>query len=550
MATLLNYWHTLRYLKLVQVFGRLWFKFLRPRIDLKPTPPIRQDSNTWIEPICRTSSMLAPDEFCFLNEIHKLIPGDWDNPQLEKLWRYNLHYFDYLNAGDSQECTNWHRVLLHQWIRENPATLGTGWEPYPTSLRIVNWIKWALNGNSLSQECLSSLAVQIRWLSRRLEYHILGNHLFSNAKALVYGGAFFSGPEADRWLTCGMKILTREIPEQILSDGGHFERSTMYHALALEDMLDLVNLSRCHPAPFLSWREFVRSWEEVVTRMGKWLLLMLHPDGEISFFNDATMGIAAPPADILAYGRRLGIYVKRPEQGSLYILKESGYFRVESNDGVFLIDIAPVGPDYLPGHAHADSLCFEGSVFGRRVFVNSGTSCYGGSLERLRQRATPAHNTVVIDSQNSSEVWGSFRVARRAYPRLHEIIDDRDRLEIDASHDGYQRLSGHNIHHRKWTFTTGRMVVTDRIDGRFSRAEARLHIHPDIRVDTRNLDRGQIELTLPQKEKIELFVRGGKVRMESTSWHPGFGISIPNQCLVVTFTQAEMTISIDWRQTA
>jgi uncharacterized heparinase superfamily protein len=182
--------------------------------------------------------------------------------------------------------------------------------------------------------------------------------------------------------------------------------------------------------------------------------------------------------------------------------------------------------------------------------VNSGISCYGNNPERLRQRGTPAHNTVVIDCQNSSEVWGSFRVARRAYPRLHEIIDDGGRVEISASHDGYKRLGGHNTHRRKWAFSAGRLIVTDRVEGKFSRAEARFHIHPDIAIDTRYLDRGQVELTLPQKEKIEFFVEGGKVRMESTSWHPGFGISLSNKCLVVTFIKAEVTASISWHKKA
>ena len=54
----------------------------------------------------------------------------------------------------------------------------------------------------------------------------------------------FDGPEGARWLTKGLGILARQIPEQILADGGHFERSTMYHALALEDILDLINVSR------------------------------------------------------------------------------------------------------------------------------------------------------------------------------------------------------------------------------------------------------------------------------------------------------------------
>ena len=40
-----------------------------------------------------------------------------------------------------------------------------------------------------------------------------------------------------------------------------------------------------------------------------------------------------------------------------------------------IFDVAPLGPDYLPGHGHADTLSFELSLFGHRFITNSGTSC-------------------------------------------------------------------------------------------------------------------------------------------------------------------------------
>ena len=59
--------------------------------------------------------------------------------------------------------------------------------------------------------------------------------------------------------------------------------------------------------------------------------------------------------------------------------------------------------------------------------MNSGTSEYGLGEERQRQRGTAAHNTVVIDGENSSEVWAGFRVARRARARLLDArAEDRD----------------------------------------------------------------------------------------------------------------------------
>src|SRR5690606_28107918 len=119
--------------------------------------------------------------------------------------------------------------LIDSWIAGNPATAGDGWEPYPLSLRVVNWIKAWLQGGLASQPVpqhwLDSLATQLAWLERRVEYHLLANHLLKNGKALFFGGLFLAGPDAERWRRLGLGILLREADEQILPDGGHFERS-------------------------------------------------------------------------------------------------------------------------------------------------------------------------------------------------------------------------------------------------------------------------------------------------------------------------------------
>jgi uncharacterized heparinase superfamily protein len=141
------------------------------------------------------------------------------------LWRYHLHYFDDLNAHSAEEREQWQSQLLCRWVKDNPPGQGTGWEPYPTSLRMVNWMKWALAGHALPVECIESLAAQARWLARRLETHLLGNHLFSNAKAMIFAGIFFQGSEAEAWVSMGLRILEEQLGEQVLSDGGHFERT-------------------------------------------------------------------------------------------------------------------------------------------------------------------------------------------------------------------------------------------------------------------------------------------------------------------------------------
>jgi uncharacterized heparinase superfamily protein len=390
--------------------------------------------------------------------------------------------------------------------------------------------------------------VQARWLAHRLEIHLLGNHLLANAKALVFAGSFFEGPEADAWRGTGLRLLERELPEQILADGGHFERSTMYHALALEDLLDLCNAAAtfAHDVPDLL--EHSSAWRTRVAPMRGWLAAMSHPDGEVSFFNDAAVGIAPSPGEIDDYAVRLGFGSATRLVDGLTHLSESGYVRIGSGEAALIIDVAPVGPDYQPAHAHADTLSFELSLFGQRVLVNSGTSLYRSGGERERQRGTAAHNTVVIDGENSSEVWDSFRVARRARPTDLSIVPG-DPIIIQCSHDGYARLQGSPAHTRRWTLTHNALEIEDRISGGFHVAEARFHLHPAVQIEVQHLDGDRAVLAtlkLPQGQTVSVTFEGGRLKKESTTWNPEFGLSVPNICLVQVFSGAVAHTRITW----
>ena len=159
-----------------------------------------------------------------------------------------------------------------------------------------------------------------------------------------------------------------------------------------------------------------------------WLETMIHPDGEISFFNDSAIEIAPNLDELKKYAQRLGVNYSFAKFNKVTLLRDSGYIRYTSNNLVGLLDVAPIGPDYIPGHAHADTLSFEISIFGQRLLVNSGISEYGVSSVRQYERSTMAHNTVVINNENSSEIWSGFRVARRAYPfdlKVEELKNSR-----------------------------------------------------------------------------------------------------------------------------
>lgn len=530
----LRLYHTVRYLKLEQLIGRLRIRFRRVVPDYSPPPRLASIEGNWQRVAQRQPRMSGPDQVTFLNE-SAILSGSacWNNPAYSKLWLYNLHYFDDLNAVDSENRHEWHRQIIQRWIEENPPGQFNGWEPYPTSLRIVNWIKWALSGNTLEAEWIQSLAIQVRYLKDQLEWHLLGNHLFCNAKALLMAGLFFEGSEAQEWYELGSKIIERELPEQVLPDGGNFELSTMYHAIFLEDLLDLLN---CHRAYV---KEMPVGIGARIPAMIDWLAAMCHPDGEISFFNDAALGVTPAVADLLGYANRLGFINARLECG-LIEFPDSGYSRVTLQNASLIVDRAAIGPEYLPGHAHADTLSFELSLFGQRVIVNSGTSVYGTGLERQRQRGTAAHATLVIDEQNSSHVWGGFRVAQRARVFQKDTMERDGKFYLSACHDGYRYLPGKPIHCRKWILSDNCLEIQDSVRCQKQHNMAVVFpLHPELSIV--QFTGSCVHLSVSGHLVKVQFFGEGSLCIEDANYHPEFGKSIESKKLIYRLRSEGLT---------
>jgi uncharacterized heparinase superfamily protein len=595
------YLHTIRYLRPNQVFWRVWRRLpVIPAPNAGPAPSLRHSDQALAAFPRRRPSLIGPDAFRFLNREGRIrSAADWNEPQADALWLYNLHYFDDLCADGAEARCAWHEALIARWIAENPVGQGCGWDPYPTSLRVVNWVKWALAGGAVNvargtwivargsnneqrttnneqrityhepRTTIQSLAVQARYFAPRVEWHLLGNHLLANAKALVFAGCFFEGEEAQEWLRKGLKILGAQLGEQVLADGGHFERSPMYHAVVLEDLLDLINLS--HSYPGVMPEKLVDALRIAAANMLRWAGVMMHPDGGIAFFNDAAFGVAANFVELSRYAERLGLLsvTKDKEPNSSFLpasharesesssaltrLAESGYIRMQRGDVVVIFDAAPVGPDYLPGHAHADTLSFELSHGVQRVICNSGTSRYGRGPMRQWERSTAAHNTVEIDGENSSEVWDGFRVARRAYPvglsvsdgssgaiNPRPTIDDgvgrgfsapQGSLRVACAHDGYARLRGRPMHRRTIELSEDAVRWTDEVTGEGAhRVVGRIPLHPSVRAE--RLSEAAWRLALPLGESLVLTAAGVALDQERGRYSPEFGITMERQVLV------------------
>lgn len=439
----------------------------------------------------------AAGRFTFLGRSVEFGPGpvNWRPPGTSRLWQYHLHYGEYVAALAlaAQETLDarwadraW--ALVDEWRATNPPGSRPGWEPYPLSLRVVHWTM-ALGALSAAARAagrlapfVQSLATQGRFLARHLEYHLGGNHLVKNAKALFVLGTLLEGPEAAGWRRRGAALLLSELRRQILPDGGHVERSPLYHGIVLEDVLDCLALAEASPPGARAFEDDeLRDLRATAGRMASWLEAMRHPDGGLALFNDCVVAGDPDPDELLAYavallGRRAG------DGAPVVALPSSGYYVIRSGAGRMVIDCGAVGPDELPAHAHADTLSYELAWGTERIVVDSGTGDYALDERRRYVRSTVAHNTVMVDGAEQSEVWASHRVGRRARPLGARLHSDSDTVMFTGAHDGYARLGV--FHHRHVIVLGGAWIIVDELLGRGRhRFESFVHLHPALHAE-------------------------------------------------------------------
>ena len=553
------YARTLVYLRPLQIAYFFQRRILPQVRSVAKAANIRRRSGVSILPGISVSNPTGDDsQLCFLRQ-SKCIPlrnVDWVCKDMPKLWRYNLHYFDYLH--DPQRSYENKCFLMSDWIQRNPPGTEDAWEPYTVSLRIVNWIKWFLlpERGSLEeprerhpqQAWVESLYQQVQWLEHNIEYHLLANHYLKNGVALLFAGLYFQGTDAERWLQKGLRILRDELTEQFLADGGHFERSPMYHSISVVDYLDVLNLTQNSSTAIT--REITREFACKVTTALNFLSGICLPDGEIPLFNDSAFGIAPAPSHIFGYAERV-IGYKQPQRSTNLTIEAfapSGYYVCRKASDMIIIDCGPIGPDYNPAHAHCDTLSYELALEGRRVVVDCGVFDYEPSHERAYARSTKAHNTVILDGAEQSEIWDVFRVGQRARPiQSHIKKTENESVVFEGAHDGYRRLKGRPIHKRRICYDgDGSWVVTDELAGMgMHHMESVVHLHPDLTIVASGDRIFRVERGREVIATIEL-LGVGRATSESGCYFPEFGLSYKNP--VIAFScSGEVPLQLSYR---
>jgi hypothetical protein len=487
---------------------------------------------------------LGGGEFRFLNHSEVLPCVDWRRRYVSHLWSYNLHYFDFARdlawayrlTGDQRHVESF-QEHAGDWMEQVGQGGGDGWEPYALSLRLVNWTQaWLLFDEALEsgfrERLLDSIASQAKHLRGNLELHLLGNHLQKNLHALIVAALPFGDPAAQAIVTESCRRLWVEIDEQVLDDGTHFELSPMYHAIALGDFLeDLSILDAVGIAVPERSRTRVRKMVDALGALAR-------PDGRLHLFNDAAHGIA-PPLGWLADRAAATLDSTSPSRAGSFSLPDGGFYgwADPATGERLLLDCGAPGPTYQPGHAHCDLLSFELDLDGRPVIVDSGTSGYGGDPFRAYARSTRAHNTVEIGGLEQTQVWGDFRVARRARVVSAALDTDAPGFHFSGSYRPYHDDT--ILHHRRVKRENRRWTVTDRVEGA-SGATLRsfIHLHPDFELERSGESfiarSGSLRVRIEPRGVDAEIIRRGESQPVQGWYLPEFGRAIPATVLELT----------------
>jgi len=434
----------------------------------------------------------------------------------EAVWLEALNGFGWLvdlRALGGDQARRRARDLVTLWIEQESRWSAVAWAPATIGRRLSAWLGhyefYASSAEvSFRQALLAAISRQARLLSRLLPAGLAGADAIAAIKGLALAG--IACEEGGPWLEQASRLLARELPRQVLADGGQVERSPVRHLEVLRDLVDL--RSAFHTAGV----EAPPALADAIEQMAPFLRLLLHGDGALAQFN------GGGEADALT--AELVLQRASARQRPLLSAPQSGFQRLQAGRLVVIVDAGqPPGPG-LDRSACAGTLSFEVSLGRERLIVNCGAHA-GDPAWRQALRATAAHSALTLADHNSSELLPEGGLGRRPESVSCRREERDGNLWLDLSHDGYRPRQG-VVHHRR-LFLDGAgddLRGEERLEGGAAGQPfaLRFHLHPQVQA-TLAQGGGAALLKLPRGGGWRLRAKGAEIGLEPSVYMPAAG---------------------------
>jgi uncharacterized heparinase superfamily protein len=463
-------------------------------------------------------------------------------------WREGLDRFDWLNdlrATNAPGAQAAAVELTRRWLGENLRYREDSWRGDVLAARLRNLLLnsgWLASTEDAGFNALlmGSLYRQAAHLARALPDGLYGAALLDAVIALMMAGLML--PRGERLLVKGRRIFGRELPRQLLADGGHVERSPR---VMLELLIRLIDLRDVFSA---ARRPLPDSLQITIETMASVLLMLCHGDGQPARFNDTT---EINPKLVEAALRRAGGKLRPLNQ-----LPLTGFQRMECARTLVLADCGAPPRHGLDYHAHAGTLAFEMSIDGDPLIINCGAHPWSKEWQQV-QRTSAAHSTMIVDNVNSSMLLppkkafgGGIKMGGIALKP--DIVTSRreetnGQIWLDLSHNGYEE--GFGLIHRRRLYLSANgedFMGEDQLIGKGGNSFAlRFHLHPQVQVSiTQN---GQAALMKLAKGSFwRMRVQGGELALaESAAIGAGGKVRRTQQLVILGPIESDKT-EVKW----
>ncbi len=457
--------------------------------------------------ICRGHIVAGGIDIRFYNDLWSEIPD-------QSYAALQLHDFSWLRdlralGGDVPRRVA--RYLVEEWLNAHDRWNAQTWHAPLLAARLTNWLSHhdffaATADTEFHDRVMASVVKQARHLSRILPQQKGGVDLLQAAQGLVYAG--LSLPNREAWVVQGFEIILRELPQQILSDGGHVSRAPESVVAALKIMIELrCALNRANlPVPEIL--------QQGLDRAGQALRFFRYPDKKLGLFNGGTLGDVA----LMDF-----LQTQIPSSPrTLRHLPQTGFERVTIGRGHMMVDTGGVPSDQAAAQTlHSSPLAFEFSYGKERIFTNCGAYPFHPEWQQVL-RHTAAHNALTLNGTSVEQVRmnGALNCARGKIKVARQ--ETRESCLMELSHDGFLRT--HNVTYRRRLFLCDHghdlrgeeTLTSDTQPLTPSDIAIRFHLHPRVVVSPIQGRDDEVLLQAPNGLAFRFFVVGAKLTLENS----------------------------------
>lgn len=533
-----RYFYTIKNLKLIQIYYLFFYNLYKPKIIFNKNLNIKVDKIkvNFLKNDFTPFIDINKKNYTFNNITFKT-DKNFNTHTKDKLWIYHLHYFDFLNSNKVNFKIKVGKI--NNWIRYQSISFDERFDSYPLSIRIVNFIKFAIENNYHKKYFLNSIFNQFEYLQNRIEYNIQGNHLLTNIKALIFSGVFFHNNLTNEWTNKLLVILEIELKKQFTSNSFHKEGSLLYQRIILEDLFDIYLLIKNSN---LSYHyEFLIPYIEGISKSCQYLYFSKY---NINNFNDSFKRNDLTPDNILFKNIKRE-FPKFDTNEDFLINKDWKIF--SKFDYKIIINSFDDFLEYQPGHIHASLLAFELEIKNVKIFSNKGVSTYEDNLKRKLERSTRSYNTLQINTDNIHDTWKSFRLGRRAKIQKNRTIFKDNKYKISLSHDGYYKKYK-TYHKRNFILEENIITIIDSLNNNF---QTRKH-----NVNVRYYVEKSAKLEVINNKKIKMLIKNvivyltfsSDVYIRNTYISRGINSRIKSKVIIIPYTGNNLNTKIVWKQ--